>query len=253
MLLNFLTRGEGPPLILIHGLFGSASNLGMVARGMSNDFTVYSLDVRNHGQSPHADTMSYSEMALDIIEFMDSQNIESCPIVGHSMGGKIAMQTALDNPHRIEKLAIADVAPVSYPPHHDDTLSGLLALEQAQISSRSQADELLAEHVSDAGIRAFLLKSFKKAEDGQFHWLLNRKAIADNYSLLGGANHGGPYSGEVLFIKGSNSDYILPEHQTAAMALFPQAQVKVIDGTGHWLHAEKPNIFNKLVLRFLLG
>lgn len=253
MLLNFLTRGEGPPLILIHGLFGSASNLGMVARGLAADFTVYSLDVRNHGDSPHCDTMSYKEMATDVIEFMDSQKIEICPILGHSMGGKIAMQVAMDQPKRVQRLIVADVAPVTYPPHHQGTLAGLKAVADAVITNRNQADGLLAQTIPEAGVRAFLLKSLKRDEQGEFHWILNRAVIEAEYEQLGSANRGSPYLGEVLFIKGGDSDYIRPDYQNAVNALFPNASLKVIDGTGHWLHAEKPNIFNKLVLRFLLG
>jgi esterase len=253
MLLNFLTRGEGPSLILIHGLFGSASNLGMVARGLATDFTVYSLDVRNHGESPHCNTMSYEEMAGDVIEFMDQQKIESCPLLGHSMGGKIAMQVAINHPQRVQRLIVADVAPVTYPSHHQGTLAGLKAVEDDVITSRNQADELLARTIPEAGVRAFLLKSLKRDEEGEFHWQLNRAVIEAEYEQLGSANRGSQYLGEVLFIKGGSSDYILPEHQDAVNALFPNASLKVIDGTGHWLHAEKPTIFNKLVLRFLLG
>ncbi len=251
--LNYLVRGEGSPVILIHGLFGSASNLGMVARSLAENFTCYSLDVRNHGDSPHADSMSYEEMAADVLEFMERHNLAMCPMLGHSMGGKIAMQVAMDNSHRVSGLIVADVAPVTYPPHHQGMLIGLAALENATITNRSQADEVLARSVPEPGVRAFLLKSFKKREDGLFHWQLNRPAIQANYKMLGSANRGAPYPGSVLFIKGGNSDYILPEHHERISALFPAARIKIIEGTGHWLHAEKPMVFNKLVRRFLSG
>ncbi|MCZ6828711.1 MAG: alpha/beta fold hydrolase [Gammaproteobacteria bacterium] len=252
MQLNALERGEGPPIILLHGLFGSAANLGIVARGLAPHFTTWSLDVRNHGHSPHADSMSYPEMAADVLELMDAHDIISCPVLGHSMGGKIAMQLALDHPDRVSKLVVADVAPVTYPPHHHNILKGLAAVEEADIDSRSQADALLAATVPEASVRAFLLKSLQKNEQGKYRWLLNRAAISDNYQLLGTANQGQAFDGSVLFIKGGDSDYILPEHQAAVLGFFPQAELKVIAGTGHWLHAEKPAIFNKLVLRFLL-
>jgi esterase len=250
--LNALQRGEGPPIILLHGLFGSAGNLGIVARGLATDFTCWSLDARNHGRSPHADSMTYPEMAADIMEFMDTQGIASCPVLGHSMGGKIAMQLAMDHPARVSKLVVADVAPIDYPPHHHDTLRGLAAVAQADITSRRQADELLAASIPDAGVRAFLLKSLQKNAQGKYGWLLNLAAIRNNYELLGAANRGEPFPGETLFIKGGDSDYILPEHRDAVLGLFPRAELKSIDGTGHWLHAEKPSVFNKLVLRFLL-
>ena len=253
MQLNALQRGDGPPVILLHGLFGSAANLGIVARGLAPHFSTWSLDVRNHGHSPHADNMGYPEMAADVLEFMDSQGIDCCPVLGHSMGGKIAMQLAMDCPDRVSKLVVADVAPVNYPPHHQDILAGLELVEQAAVASRAEADAILADKVAEASVRAFLLKSLQKNEAGRFQWLLNRTAINKNYQGLGSANQGQAYDGAVLFIKGGDSDYILPEHQHAVLGFFPRAQLKVIDGTGHWLHAEKPAIFNKLVLRFLLG
>jgi esterase len=250
--LNALKRGDGPPVILLHGLFGSAANLGIVARGLATDFTTWSLDVRNHGDSPHADSMAYPDMAADVLEFMDAQDIDACPVLGHSMGGKIAMQLAMDNPGRVSKLVVADVAPVDYPPHHHDTLAGLARVELTSIESRAQADAILAETVPEPGVRAFLLKSLRRNEQGEFRWLLNRQAIDDNYQLLGAANAGSAYDGPALFLKGGDSDYIRSEHQGAVLGFFPNAELKVIDGTGHWLHAEKPAIFNKLVLRFLL-
>jgi esterase len=249
--LNYLERGEGPPVILIHGLFGSAGNLGMVARGLAPHFHAYSLDVRNHGRSPHSDDMNYKLMAADVIQFMDDRAITSCPILGHSMGGKIAMQVALDHPGRVSRLVVADVAPVNYPPHHEDTLAGLEAVDQASISSRAQADEILSQWIEEPGVRAFLLKSLQQDDSGLYHWLLNRRAITANYAALGAAAEGHPFAGPTLFIKGGNSDYILPKHRARVMQLFPSASLKVIEGAGHWLHAEKPTLFNQLVLRFL--
>ena len=252
MQLHALHRGAGPPVILLHGLFGSAANLGIVARGLAKDFTTWSLDVRNHGLSPQADSMAYPDMATDVLEFMNAHDIGSCPVLGHSMGGKIAMQLAMDNPHRVSKLVVADVAPVTYPPHHHAILAGLAQVEQAGVESRAQGDAILAETVAEPSVRAFLLKSLQKDEQGRFRWLINRQAIDDNYTLLGSANQGAAYAGPVLFLKGGDSDYILPAHQSAVLGFFPNAELKVIDGTGHWLHAEKPALFNKLVLRFLL-
>lgn len=250
--LNALERGEGPPVILLHGLFGSAANLGIVARGLAPHFSTWSLDVRNHGHSPHASSMTYPEMATDVLAFMERQGIDSCPVLGHSMGGKIAMQLAMDFPQRVSKLVVADVAPVDYPPHHEAILAGLEEVELAATRSRAEADAILASKVPEASVRAFLLKSLQKNDDGVFHWLMNRSAIRENYASLGSANQGQAYDGPVLFIKGADSDYILPLHQDAVRGFFPRAQLKVIDGAGHWLHAEKPAIFNRLVLRFLL-
>jgi esterase len=254
MLLHSLHRGEprAPHVILLHGLFGSAANLGMVARGLAPHFSVYSLDLPNHGQSPRAEQMSYGDMATDVAEFIDTMGLGACHLLGHSMGGKIAMQLALQRPDCLAKLVVADIAPVQYPPHHDDVLAGLDAVAVANPAGRREADAVLAEFVEEAGVRAFLLKSWQRDVSGNHHWLVNRQAIRANYLKLGEVLRGEGFSGPTLFIKGSESDYILPEHRSAIAALFPNAELKVIEGTGHWLHAEKPALFNKLVLRFLL-
>jgi esterase len=252
MLLHHLLRGEGPPVILLHGLFGSAANLGMVARGLAPHFSVYSLDLPNHGQSPRSEKMSYQDMAESVAEFIDQRKLAGCHILGHSMGGKVAMQLALWSPDHLSKLVVADIAPVQYPPHHDHVLAGLDAVAAAQPSDRRQADTVLSDFVPEAGVRAFLLKSWQRDDSGNYHWLINREAIRANYALLGEPNVGEGFDGPTLFIKGSESDYLLPEHRAEITALFPNAELKVIEGTGHWLHAEKPALFNKLVLRFLL-
>lgn len=257
MLLHHLHRGEGPPVVLLHGLFGSAANLGMVARGLADAFSVYSLDLPNHGLSPRRDKMSYTDMAADVAAFIREKQLAPCHLLGHSMGGKVAMQLALDTPELVNRLVVADIAPVQYPPHHDHVLAGLDAVAAAGPGDRKAADAILAQHVREAGVRAFLLKSWQKSDDGVWRWLINREAIKANYPRLGEPNRladsGRPYPGEVLFIIGSESDYVRPEHRDAILALFPAAQVKIIQDTGHWLHAEKPAAFNRLVLRFLSG
>ena len=251
MKLHFQVSGNGKPVILLHGLFGSGDNLGSLAKAISESFRVYSLDLRNHGRSPHTDRMDYPAMAEDVAEFMDDQSIPSAHLLGHSMGGKTAMQLALDEPQRVRKLVVADIAPVEYGPRHEDIMAGLTAVNTSSIQSRRQADEMLAEHVADSGVRGFLLKSLARQADGSYSLLMNLSAIEANYSKLGEANHGTPFNGDTLFIKGGESDYILPEHADAVMARFPNAQLRVLPDTGHWLHAEKPSLFNNLVLRFL--
>ncbi len=255
MLLHHLHRGEGPPVLLLHGLFGSAANLGMVARGLAEQFSVYSLDLPNHGQSPRREVMHYPAMAADVASFIEAMNLAPCRVLGHSMGGKVAMQLALERPDLVDRLVVADIAPVQYPAHHDHVLAGLDAVAAAAPGDRKSADGVLAEHVKEAGVRAFLLKSWQKDEAGHWRWLLNRDAIKANYRYLGEPNRppapGGQFDGPVLFIAGSESNYVKPEHRDAVLALFPNAEVKFIQGTGHWLHAEKPAAFNKLAGRFL--
>jgi esterase len=255
MLLHHLHKGESPgdapAVILLHGLFGSASNLGIVARALAPHFSIYSLDLRNHGLSPRAESMSYPEMAADVAQFIETQGLAPCHVLGHSMGGKVAMQLALERPELLDKLVLADIAPVQYPPHHDDVLAGLDAVAAAAPGGRREADQVLSEHVVEASVRAFLLKSWQADEDGNYRWLINNAAVRANYAGLGEANRGNSYAGKTLFIVGGDSDYMQEKYRQATLALFPNARVKVIAGAGHWLHAEKPGLFNQQVLRFL--
>ena len=255
MLLHHLHRGEGPPVILLHGLFGSAANLGMVARGLADRFSVFSLDLPNHGKSPRRASMGYADMARDVAVFIERHSLAPCHVLGHSMGGKVAMQLALDRPDCVNRLIVADIAPVQYPAHHDHVLAGLQDLAKAAPSDRKQADRLLGHHVMDAGVRAFLLKSWQRDSSGQWRWLIDVDNVITNYARLGEPNRPGGaadhFSGSTLFIAGSQSDYLRPEHRETILALFPKARVKIIQGTGHWLHAEKPQLFNRLAGRFL--
>lgn len=241
------------PVVLIHGLFGSYENLGVIERSLSEQYRVLNVDVRNHGRSGHTEQMNYALMAEDLAQTLDQLNIPVAVLLGHSMGGKLAMAFALQYPQRVSKLILADIAPVAYPPRHNSIFAGLTAVDLAGISSRADADKQLAQHISEPGVRQFLLKSLVK-EDDSFHWRFNLAALQANYAALVGAPMTeGSYDGPTLFIKGGDSDYILPEHKARIMQLFPQAQAKIIQGTGHWLHAEKPAAFTKLVQDFLLS
>ncbi len=255
MLLHHIQRGEGPPVILLHGLFGSAANLGMVARGLAAEYNTYSLDLPNHGLSPRTKAMSYSDMAQAVAEFIDHWQLAPCAVLGHSMGGKVAMQLALERPDCVDKLIVGDIAPVQYPAHHDHVLAGLQAVAEAKPLNRKDADTVLAEHVSEAGVRAFLLKSWQADADGHWRWQINVDGVVANYAALGAANTipagGEAFTCPTLFIAGADSDYVQASQQQMILDLFPAAQLKVIEGTGHWLHAEKPAVFNRLVLRFL--
>ena len=251
MQLNFKKTGDGEPIILLHGLFGSASNLGVVARALAGNFTVYAVDLRNHGKSPHAAQMNYATMAADVLQLMDDQSLSSAHLLGHSMGGKTAMQIALNHPQRVGKLVVVDIAPVTYEHAHTNVIIGLTAVAEASIQSRQQADEILAKYEDDAGVRSFLLKSLTRTEQGNYVWQLNLEGIKANYDEVAKGNSGTPFPGDSLFVKGGKSDYLLTEHKDAVMTLFPNAQLKVVANAGHWPHAEQPELFNKLVLQFL--
>lgn len=251
-LLNFKEQGQGQPVVLIHGLFGSLDNLGLLARPLSEQYRVISVDLRNHGASFHSDEMSYPAQAADLLALLDRLELEQVAIVGHSMGGKVGMQLAKLAPTRVAKLVVADIAPVAYPhARHQNVFAGLNATLKQAPQSRSEAEAILAQHIEIAGVRQFLLKSFAKAGHG-WGWRFNVPALERNYAnIIGWPDAQSRFDGPALFIKGGDSDYMQPEHTETVMAQFPAAKARVIAGTGHWLHAEKPVLFNKLVVDFL--
>jgi len=253
MELVFQSRGEGTPLILIHGLFGSADNLGGIARILAEDFRVISVDLRNHGRSPHANGMSYHEMAADVVAMMDKIGLQSAYVFGHSMGGKTAMQLALDHPLRVKRLVVGDIAPVLYPPHHSEIFKGMRAVSAAGADSRKEAQEILAAFEPDRAVLGFLMTNWRRSADGLWRWRINLDAIEGGYDDIAAGNTGGPYGGNVLFVRGSRSDYIKTEHRDAILSLFPKASVRTIEGTGHWLHAEKPDMVARAISRFFLA
>ena len=249
-LLNYQQSGSGKNIILIHGLFGRLENLNMVAKALAENYRVTSVDVRNHGDSFHDSVMNYSTMAQDIIDIMQHLAINSAVVLGHSMGGKIAMELALTAPALVEKLIVADIAPAEYPPHHKQII-GLRSLDFTTIKQRKDADKQLSQYVDNLSVRQFLLRNLS-SENGQFSFKCNIENIAKNYPQIMTAYQGSnSYQGPTLFIKGANSDYILPEHRTAILRLFPQSRARIIQGAGHWLHAEKTLAFNRSVEGFL--
>ena len=252
--LNYQQLGQGEHIVLIHGLFGSLENLNMIAKSLSQHYCVTSVDVRNHGSSFHQEGMNYSDLALDVISLLNNLSIESCHILGHSMGGKIAMQIALSHSKKVNKLVIADIAPVEYPAHHLSIIEGLQAIDLTKIKKRSDADNQLAMYEDNIGVRQFLLRNIIMNEQGKFQFKCHLNNIEQGYQqIMQGieTKDNLNFTGDTLFIKGGNSDYILAEHQSTIKALFPNAKAKIIQGAGHWLHAEKTVAFSKIVLDFL--
>ena len=252
--LHWRVQGAGAPVVLVHGLFGSMENLGMLARALAEHFKVYSLDLPNHGRSPHVETMSLHSMAQDLRSWMDQQGLASAHFVGHSLGGKAVMELALEAPERCQKLAVIDIAPVAYGPHHTDVFAGLAAVDVSALTHRSQADVILQPYVPELAVRSFLLKNLSKGQQG-FSWRMNLPVIHRDYPALIAANRttNTPFSGDVLFVKGGDSAYILEEHRQAITARFSNAKLRRVTGTGHWLHAEKPEHVAQLLVRFLAG
>lgn len=252
MKLNFRKMGEGPALVILHGLFGASDNWQSVAKQLSESFTLYLLDARNHGQSPHSDEMNYPVMAEDVEEFFVSENIPSSDLMGHSMGGKIAMFFAVKYPERVKRLVVVDIAPKAYPVHHEKILEGFAAVDFDKVSSRKEADAMMAPCVPELGVRQFLLKNLARLEDGNYAWKANIKVISGNIEKMGeGLSTDSHYDGSTLFINGENSDYIRPEDRDAIRDIFPSARVETITDAGHWVHAERPERFLEVLTEFL--
>lgn len=263
------TTGESRhlPLVILHGLFGNWENWGARIRQYLTYTDVHAMDLRNHGDSPHRDTMNYSEMAEDVVATLDHLGLERCVLLGHSMGGKVAMRvatTALDTEKtttrlsRIERLVLVDIAPKAYPPHHKAIIDALCSMDIEQLNSRREADQQLSPVVEEAAIRAFLLKNLVRQPANEtgarpgFRWQFNLPALRDNYShLMVAPDIDTPYEGPTLFIKGADSDYLQDSDRDAVLQAFPHAKLKVIGGTGHWPHAQKPASFDRILSGFL--
>ncbi|MGB0468305.1 MAG: alpha/beta fold hydrolase [Pontibacterium sp.] len=243
--------GKGEPLIILHGLFGTLENWGTQIKSLAEHFQVIAVDMRNHGRSPHENLMTYEAMANDILELMHDLQLKNAHILGHSMGGKAAMQLALNHPARIQKLIIVDIAPVHYQAHHTDVFKGLYSIDLPQLKSRSDADQQLSQHVSEPSVRAFLLKNLFRTEHKTFAWRMNLDALHNQYADISAAPTGTAFTGPTLFIKGGNSDYLQAAYREQILSLFPMTTYKLIEGAGHWPHAEKPSIFGKIVLNYL--
>lgn len=250
--LYFTVQGEGKPLIIIHGLFGSADNWRTLAKKFAENYQVFCIDLRNHGRSPHVDGMSYNEMAADLLSFMDQQAISKAHIIGHSMGGKVAMQFALSHAERVERLVVADIAPVAYQHGHTDVLAAFDAVQAlGGVASRKEADEVMSAHVDSLGIRQFLMTNLEKKVDGKLGWRVGLAQIKQGYADVIKAPEGEVFTGDTLFIRGELSEYVLDEYQEVMLKLFPASTLATLSGTGHWLHAEKPLEFLQQVSEFL--
>tara|TARA_B100001094_G_scaffold332528_1_gene405035 strand:- start:885 stop:1688 length:804 start_codon:yes stop_codon:yes gene_type:complete len=249
--MNFSRFGSGKPVVIVHGLFGNLDNLKSVANALSHFREVICVDVRNHGDSPWAEDMEYENMAQDVIQLLDELKLDKVDLVGHSMGGKIVMSCALLYPDRINAVVAADIAPVTYTPHHGDVLQALANLDLHKVKNRSDAlKQLLADGI-DQGTAQFILKNMD-FKTKPVSWKMNVQVLNREYgSITSWPFKGKSYDAPILFVKGELSDYLTREHRPEVLEQFPHAQVKIITNTSHWLHAEKPAIFNKLVCDFL--
>ncbi|MFU2046841.1 alpha/beta fold hydrolase [Avibacterium gallinarum] len=240
---------SNPTLVFIHGLFGDMNNLGVIARAFSEHYPILRVDLRNHGQSFHSESMNYELMAEDLLATIEHLELKKVILIGHSMGGKTAMKAAALRPDLVEKLIVIDIAPVKYGEHgHDSIFAGLFAVKAAQPETRQQAKPILSQHIPQESIQQFMLKSFDGQSAEKFRF--NLTALQQNYANIMDWQTCF-YPNPTLFIKGGQSDYIQPEYSEQILAQFPQATSFTINGSGHWVHAEKPEAIIRIIQRFL--
>ena len=251
MKLFYRESGQGPSLIILHGLFGSSDNWYGLSKEFSAHFRVFVPDQRNHGLSPHSADMNYPLMVEDLKEFIDTHHIQAPVIMGHSMGGKVAMNFAMKYPDSLSRLIVVDIAPKAYPVHHEAILKGLKAIDPDGLTSRQQADDMLRKYVPDPAVRQFLLKNLARNERQEFIWRPHIAALDTHIEEMGeDLNYSGQFSKPTLFIKGSRSDYILEEDKERILRLFPGAVLTTLPA-GHWVQAESPREFVQAVYHFL--
>ena len=239
------------PLMMLHGLFGSASNLQIVGRQIAEHRPVILPDLRNHGRSPHADDVSYQAMAEDVLRLMDRLGYEHVDLLGHSMGGKVVMWLALNYPERVNHLIVADIAPVTYPNRFQQIIKAMQVVDLDRLGSRQQADDNLAEYISDTALRGYLLQNLVHA-NGQWSWRINLDQLGANIEcIMGFPETSAEYAKPALFLKGENSDYISPDTEDAIYRLFPLAEIREVQSAGHWVYAEQPDVFTRIVCHFL--
>ena len=242
MILNSIEAGTGKNFVLLHGLFGAAKNLGVIFRALAPRGRVVAMDMRNHVESGHAAEMSYAAMAGDVVETAAALGVREATLIGHSMGGKVAMFLALTRPEMVARLAVLDIAPVAYQHGYEAFVAGMQAVPLTPGISRARADAVLAEYVPEAAFRAFLLNNLVLGEKPR--WRLGLDEIFGAMpDLVGWEVPEGikPYEKRSIFIRGENSDYVRESAAPAIAKLFPEAELFTIAGAGHWLHAEKPD------------
>lgn len=251
--LHAVEAGEpgNPPLVVLHGLFGSSTNWRSIIKELAQDFHIIAADQRNHGESPWSDSMQYPQIAADVAQLIEHYNLERPAIIGHSMGGKTAMAMAQLGLAHMDRLVIADIAPVPYSHTHEGFVNAMQAIDLARVSSRNEVESRLSETIPEPGIRQFLLQNLKRGENG-YWWRINLTAIQSNMSDLLDYNIDQVSDIETLFIAGGKSNYIEPGMHRAIRHLFPNSQIQTINNAGHWLHAEQPAQFIEIVKAFLI-
>ena len=246
-------EGSGKPFVILHGFLGMSDNWKTLGTQFAaQGFEVHMLDLRNHGRSTQSDEFNYQLMVRDVVEYCQDKNLTNINLLGHSMGGKVAMFLATQYPDIVEKLIVADIGVKFYKPHHDDILNGLLSVDFSKQPSRNDVDEILKPYIPDFGTRQFLMKNLYWKSPGQLDFRFNLTALVANKGIIGDAlEENAVYNKPTLFLKGAQSNYILDADVDEIKQHFPLAQVKEIANAGHWLHAENPTDFYKEVMTFM--
>ena len=253
MILHSKIEGEGKPFVILHGFLGMLDNWKTLSTEFAAaGFQVHALDLRNHGKSFHSNDFNYEVMVEDVKHYCEFHQLDQVLLLGHSMGGKVAMQFACLYPEKVEKLIVADIGPKYYPQHHQTILEGLSAIDFSKKPSRQEADETLANFIKDVSTRQFLLKSLYWETQGQLAFRFNLKVFVEKIEEVGKAlSPELHYDEPTLFLRGDKSNYILDSDWDAIQLQFPNAQLETISNAGHWLHAENPQQFYSNVIRFI--
>lgn len=257
MILNSKIYGvekNGTPLLVFHGLFGMLDNWATFGREFGEKLPCHLLDLRNHGKSFHTEEMSHDNMAEDILNYLNQHQIEKAYLLGHSLGGKAVMQFAISYPERVKKIVVVDIAPKAYPPHHQKIMEALQSVDFEKMMSRKEVEEKLAESIEEKLVIQFLVKNLYWEQEDKLNWRFNLKVLAEKYSdFVGKAIRFGIFEGEILFIKGEKSYYILPQDEFLIQKQFPKYQLITIKNAGHWVQVENAKDFNEEVSNFLLN
>lgn len=251
--LAYADYGAGPPLLILHGMLGSSGNWRSVAKRLGSACHVFALDLRNHGQSPRHERMSYAEMSEDVAEFIRQQKLNGVTVLGHSMGGKTAMMLALEQDRLVERLIVVDIAPVDYPCNHLEYVRAMQAIDLSEVKNRAQADAALRQHVPQIGIRCFLLRNLMQ-RDGGYDWSINLSSLEFDMLQLSAfpeLSAHRRYEGKTYFIHGALSNYVQPEHEQKILELFPKARILTIRDAAHWVHYDQPDAFIECVFACL--
>lgn len=251
-MLNHKIYGQGDPIVILHGLFGMLDNWQTVAKKLAEEYMVILVDQRDHGRSKHTEEFNYQVLAEDLNEFLEENWIHSCHLIGHSMGGKSAMQFATMHPDMIEKLIVVDIGIKEYKPGHETIFKALLEVPIDEVKSRNEVEEIISKYIEDVGVRLFLMKNLQRIKGGGFRWKMNLTLLHKEYmNILAAVTTEDTVDVDTLFIYGTKSKYVVEEDIEAIQTMFPESRLVSVEA-GHWIHAEKPDELLSIVKDFLL-